>query len=368
MTGNRRAHDTARVFLGHFGLGLAGKRLAPRLSLGSLFLAVQFADLLFWVLTLVGAEHFRISPGATRVTPMDFFDYPYSHSLFALVVWGLVVGSIYWIARKSLAGAIVLAVGVVSHWVLDVVVHRRDMPLGLHGPYLGLELWRSLPLTLVLEAVVFFAGHRRLPERDARAGRGRRLGVLGARRLPRRGLARERPRSAAAVRARRRVGGYRDVALRPVGLVDRPAPGRPRRRSRRDEADGRGALRRHRRHGPPQQRRLPAVPGVGAPEVLADDARLVRFLGHRLRRRADRDRLPIVRLDGRGPRDRRARLADGALVLRLLLHGARRGRPARRRGEDDAGRVRLEHAEQEAALRGEAPRDRGVRGRGTKRK
>ena len=146
------------MFLGHFGLGLAGKRLAPRMSLGSLFLGVQFADLLFWILALVGAEHFRVSPGATRVTPMDFFDYPYSHSLFALVLWGLVLGSIYWIARSSLAGGIVLAIGVVSHWVLDVVVHRRDMPLGLHGPYFGLQLWKSLPLTLAVEGVLFVAG------------------------------------------------------------------------------------------------------------------------------------------------------------------------------------------------------------------
>src|SRR6478752_1800828 len=77
---------SCRMFLGHFGLGFAGKRIAPDMSLGSLFLAVQFADLLFWILTIVGAEHFRISPGATRVTPMDFYDYPYSHSLFELAV------------------------------------------------------------------------------------------------------------------------------------------------------------------------------------------------------------------------------------------------------------------------------------------
>ena len=146
------------MFLGHFGLGLAGKRLAPRMSLGSLFLAVQFADLLFWVLTLVGAEHFRVSPGATRVTPMDFFDYPWSHSLLALAIWGAIVGSIYWISRDSLAGGIVLAVGVLSHWVLDWIVHRRDMPLGFHGPYFGLQLWRSLPLTIAVEAAVFGAG------------------------------------------------------------------------------------------------------------------------------------------------------------------------------------------------------------------
>jgi len=146
------------MFLGHFGLGFAGKRLAPRMSLGSLFLAVQFADLVFWILTLIGAEHFRVSPGATPVTPMDFFDYPWSHSLAALAVWAAIVGAIYWIGRDSLAGGLVLAAGVLSHWFLDVIVHRRDMPLGFHGPYFGLQLWRSLPWTIAAEAVVFGAG------------------------------------------------------------------------------------------------------------------------------------------------------------------------------------------------------------------
>ncbi|HEX4441441.1 MAG TPA: hypothetical protein VH854_15300 [Thermoanaerobaculia bacterium] len=146
------------MFLGHFGLAFAGKRIAPYVSLGSLFLAVQFADLLFFLLTLLGTEHFRISPGATRVTPMDFYDYPYSHSLLGLVVWGVLIGAIYWVARRALAGGVLLAAGVVSHWVLDVIVHRRDMPLGLQGPYYGLDLWGSLPLTLAVEAVVFGAG------------------------------------------------------------------------------------------------------------------------------------------------------------------------------------------------------------------
>src|SRR4029079_13865013 len=107
-----RVLELRPMFLGHFGLGFAGKRIAPDMSLGSLFLAVQFADLLFWILALVGAEHFRISPGATRVTPMDFYDYPYSHSLVALAVWAAIVGAIYWIGRDSLAGGLVLAAGV----------------------------------------------------------------------------------------------------------------------------------------------------------------------------------------------------------------------------------------------------------------
>lgn len=146
------------MFLGHFGLGLAGKRLAPAVSLGTLFLATQWADLIFFPLTLAGVEHFRILPGATVVTPLDFYDYPVSHSLLGLVLWGCVLAILYWVFRRSRAGAAVLAAGVVSHWILDVFMHRPDMPLGPDGPFYGMRLWDSLPLTVVAEALVFGLG------------------------------------------------------------------------------------------------------------------------------------------------------------------------------------------------------------------
>ncbi len=146
------------MFLGHFGLGLAGKRVAPALSLGALFLAVQWADLLFFVLALAGVEHFRIAPGATAVTPMDFYDYPISHGLAGLAVWGLVLGAGYFVLRRSGAAAAVFGVGIVSHWFLDAFVHRPDMPILSGPPYAGLGLWNSIPLTIAAEALVFGGG------------------------------------------------------------------------------------------------------------------------------------------------------------------------------------------------------------------
>lgn len=146
------------MFLGHFGLGFAGKHVAPRLSLGGLFLAVQFADLLFWVLALLKIEHFRIQPGATRVTPMDFYDYPISHSLLGLTVWGLLIGGAYWVLRRDRLAALVLAVGVVSHWVLDAIVHRPDMPVLPEGPRVGLSIWNQPALTAILELLIYGGG------------------------------------------------------------------------------------------------------------------------------------------------------------------------------------------------------------------
>ncbi len=162
------------MFLGHFGLGFAGKRIAPAVSLGTLFLAVQWADLLFFILALLGVEHFRIAPGITRVTPVDFFDYPISHSLAWLIVWGIVVGGLYFAVRKSRLGALLLAAGVVSHWFLDAFVHRPDMPVLPAGPKVGLGLWNHPAVTVVAEALVFgwgIAVYRKATRATDRTGR-----------------------------------------------------------------------------------------------------------------------------------------------------------------------------------------------------
>ncbi len=146
------------MFLGHFGLGFAGKRLAPALSLGGLFLAVQWADLLFFPLCIAGVEHFRIRPGDTAVTPMEFYDYPWSHGLVALAGWGVLFGGVYLLARRARLAALLFGLGVLSHWFLDAFVHRPDMPILPHGPYAGLGLWNSRPLTIAAEAILFGGG------------------------------------------------------------------------------------------------------------------------------------------------------------------------------------------------------------------
>jgi hypothetical protein len=148
------------MFLGHFALSLGAKRVTPSVSLGALVLAGQFADLLWPLLVLSGLERVEVLPGVTVVTPLDFVSYPYSHSLVALAVWGLLVALTYMLAtRSTIAGGIVLALLVVSHWVLDVITHRPDMPLLPGGTTkLGFGLWNSLPATLLAEGFLFAAG------------------------------------------------------------------------------------------------------------------------------------------------------------------------------------------------------------------
>jgi hypothetical protein len=152
------------MFVGHFGLGLAGKRIAPRVSLGTWFLSVQLLDLLWPLFLLLGREHVRITPGYTRMSPLDFYDYPITHSLAGAVLWGLLLCGLYLLATRGRGPgrrriALLLAAGVVSHWFLDLVVHREDLPvLPAIGPYLGFGLWNVPAATLALELALFGAG------------------------------------------------------------------------------------------------------------------------------------------------------------------------------------------------------------------
>ena len=147
------------MFLGHFGAGLAAKKLTPYTSLGTLLLCAQFLDLLWPTLVAQGIEQVRVAPGITRVTPLEFTYYPWSHSLLTAVLWGAVLAGLYAVFRRYPRGATVVFALVVSHWVLDLVVHRPDLPLAPGVDILlGFELWRSLPWTLGVEAVLFAVG------------------------------------------------------------------------------------------------------------------------------------------------------------------------------------------------------------------
>lgn len=148
------------MFIGHYALGFGAKRIAPMVSLGTLFLAAQFADMLWPILLFRGLETVAIEPGSTVLTPLNFVSYPYSHSLLALTGWAILLAVIYRLLRGSRMVAITtVAVLVLSHWLLDVVMHRPDLPLTISGPErLGLSLW-NLPLVAIpLELLLFGVG------------------------------------------------------------------------------------------------------------------------------------------------------------------------------------------------------------------
>ena len=147
------------MFIGHFAVGFAAKRFAPRTSLATLLAAPLFLDLLWPVFLLLGWEHVRIVPGITRYNPLDLYDFPWSHSLFMSVVWATGFSLIYYRVSKYRPGAVAIWIGVVSHWILDWITHRPDMPLYPRGgPLLGLGLWNHVAATLTVEIAMLVAG------------------------------------------------------------------------------------------------------------------------------------------------------------------------------------------------------------------
>jgi LexA-binding, inner membrane-associated putative hydrolase len=146
------------VFIGHFAVAMAAKRAAPRASLGTLVLAAQFPDVLWPVFLLAGVERVEIRPGDTAFTPLDFEHYPVSHSLATTLVWAAAFGAAYWAVTRCARGAWVVAALVISHWLLDWITHRPDLPLYPGGPLEGLGLWSSVAGTLAVEISMFAAG------------------------------------------------------------------------------------------------------------------------------------------------------------------------------------------------------------------
>ncbi len=159
------------MFLGHIGVAMAAKRAAPRTSLGTLVAASIWIDLVWPALLLAGVERVRIDPGNTAVTPLDFERYPFTHGAVAVALWAVAFGAVYLARTGYRRGAVVAGALVASHWVLDAIVHRPDLPLAWGDPKVGLGLWNSVPATFAVELGLLTAGLalyvRAAPARDA---------------------------------------------------------------------------------------------------------------------------------------------------------------------------------------------------------
>jgi hypothetical protein len=146
------------VFVGHFAVGFLAKRAAPRVSLPALLAAVSFLDILWPLFIVLGVEHARIVPGITAASPLDLYDFPWSHSLVTSLLWS-VLFAVPWFVKRRIQDALVVAGCVFSHFVLDLVTHRPDMPLapGMDAKY-GFGLWNALVPAVLVEAALFAAG------------------------------------------------------------------------------------------------------------------------------------------------------------------------------------------------------------------
>lgn len=151
------------MFIGHYAVGMAAKKWAPKTSLGTLLAAALWLDILWPFFLLLDLEHVRVAPGITRMVPFDFYDYPLSHSLVMALAWSAAFGLVYLVLRNNLKVSGILAGLVFSHWVLDFIVHRPDLPLlpadiSMFQHKVGLGLWNSPVGTILVEGLLFAAG------------------------------------------------------------------------------------------------------------------------------------------------------------------------------------------------------------------
>lgn len=146
------------MFVGHYAVGLAAKRFAPRTSLGILIAAPILLDVIWPILVLIGWEHVSIVDSPNRFLRLQFDSYPISHGLVAVIGWATLFASIYFGVARYLAGAIAVWFGVVSHWLLDYVVHLADLPLYAGSPLVGLAWWNRPRMTIAIELVLLAGG------------------------------------------------------------------------------------------------------------------------------------------------------------------------------------------------------------------
>jgi membrane-bound metal-dependent hydrolase YbcI (DUF457 family) len=169
------------MFVGHYGVSFAAKRVEPTIPLWVLFLAVQLLDVLWAPFVLFGIEKARIVPGITASNPFDLYYMPYTHSLPAALFWSCAGGLVYQIVARPLRrqASVIIGLAVFSHWVLDFIVHRPDLPLYDNAAKVGLGLWNAPALAFALEAILLFGGiWLFLRERLARSLGTLALGVL----------------------------------------------------------------------------------------------------------------------------------------------------------------------------------------------
>ena len=152
------------MFVGHYAASLALKSLDKKVSLGMLFLAVQFVDILFFPFVLMGIEHFNLVRNHTESTHFELYFMPYTHSLLATFLWAIGVYIVIKLMPLKVSAnknkvALLVAIGVLSHWFFDLIVHTPDLPLlGDDSSKVGFGLWNNAIATYILEAVLLIAG------------------------------------------------------------------------------------------------------------------------------------------------------------------------------------------------------------------
>ena len=168
------------MFVGHYGPSLAAKAAKNPIPLWVLFIAVQLLDVFWSIFVLLGIEKVRITPGITATNPLDLYYMPYTHSLLGAMLWSVAAGIAYYVFRKAdgLSAAALVGAAVFSHWVLDWLVHRPDLPLYDNSFKVGLGLWNYPVFAFLLEIAVLFSGMYLYMKTTTRVARGGGFGIV----------------------------------------------------------------------------------------------------------------------------------------------------------------------------------------------
>jgi len=146
------------MFIGHWAPALAAAAASKRApKIGALFVAAQLVDWAFFGLLLVGVEHMRFSPGISMMNPMDLYHMPFTHSLLGAAGFAAVFAALVWLASKDRVAALIAGAVVLSHWVLDLLVHVPDLTLAGSPPKLGFGLWNHPAIEMPLEVGITLA-------------------------------------------------------------------------------------------------------------------------------------------------------------------------------------------------------------------
>jgi hypothetical protein len=147
------------MYIGHYAIALGAKKIAPKVSLGTLFMAAIIIDLIMSILMLAGIEHLRIAPGFTKMVPFDLYDFAISHSLATSVLWSLIFAAIYYLIIHSKRGSVVIGLTVFSHWILDFITHTTDLALFPGSSIkVGLGIWNNVVVSILIEGLLFIIG------------------------------------------------------------------------------------------------------------------------------------------------------------------------------------------------------------------
>lgn len=144
------------MFIGHWAPAMVAATLPKAPRLGTLFIAAQFVDIVFFSFVPLGVEHMRFSPGISAMNPMDLYDMPWTHSLLGSIGWAGLFAAIYFALTRNRSGALITGAVVISHWFLDLLVHVPDLTLYGSPPKLGLGLWNYPAIEMPLELAITF--------------------------------------------------------------------------------------------------------------------------------------------------------------------------------------------------------------------